>query len=466
MYFILSKNIGLRSFYLVPYAFYHRNLLHAIGLKKEEFEYLLQCDSKHYLEENEICKRLLDENMIHPCKKDEFELDSFQTYKNCLNRYMPAMNLMITGKCNYNCLHCFNAKDNAPLNSEWTLDEILKLLDDAQNCGIHGFTITGGEPMVHKNFIDILKAIYERDMYVYELNTNGFYITQAILDEMKKIHCTPLIKISFDGCGFHDWMRNYKGAEKRTIDAIKLCIQNGFKVKVQMNINKRNEDSILESLELLDSIGCYQTRIICTTDSIRWQQNAQGSSYSVKEYYDKTLSILHEYIKKERNMSIDVWQFVTVSPFAKTYWMTPNMSNNGDYRVSRPLCQGNRGMIAVGANGNVYPCLQMSGWMEANSYSLGNVKKEGLQSILQDSCYMKEICKSIKDMIAVNDKCRNCKHLTYCRGGCRAIAMLNNNGNTFASDPWKCYFFEHNYYNKCIETLSVNGYKNMSIIED
>lgn len=34
MYFILSKQIGLRSWWLVPYAFYHKNLLHANGLKK------------------------------------------------------------------------------------------------------------------------------------------------------------------------------------------------------------------------------------------------------------------------------------------------------------------------------------------------------------------------------------------------------------------------------------------------
>ena len=33
------------------------------------------------------------------------------------------MNWMITGKCNYNCLHCFNASDNSPLVSEFTLSE-------------------------------------------------------------------------------------------------------------------------------------------------------------------------------------------------------------------------------------------------------------------------------------------------------------------------------------------------------
>lgn len=51
-----------------------------------------------------------------------------------------------------NCLHCFNAKDNAPLNSELTYDEIIKILDDAKNIGVLAFTITGGEPLVHRRF--------------------------------------------------------------------------------------------------------------------------------------------------------------------------------------------------------------------------------------------------------------------------------------------------------------------------
>ena len=102
----------------------------------------------------------------------------------CDNRYFPAMNWMITGKCNYNCLHCFNAADNAPLQSEWSLGEANRLLNMARECGINGFTITGGEPMLHKNFFDIIEGIYARDMYVYELNTNGIYINAESLGRL------------------------------------------------------------------------------------------------------------------------------------------------------------------------------------------------------------------------------------------------------------------------------------------
>ena len=36
MYYILNPNVGLRSWWLVPYAYYIKGKRNAIGLKKEE----------------------------------------------------------------------------------------------------------------------------------------------------------------------------------------------------------------------------------------------------------------------------------------------------------------------------------------------------------------------------------------------------------------------------------------------
>lgn len=307
--------------------------------------------------------------------------------------------------------------------------------------------------MAHKHFFEIIEGIYARGMYVFELNTNGFYINQAALDKMKELGCYPLIKISFDGFGYHDWMRNHKGAEEDTIRAIKLCVQNGFRVKVQMNINRRNKGSILKSLEYLDKLGVERTRVICTTDTVRWAENAAGQSFTVPEYYDACLEILQGYIGGSHKTTVNCWQFLELDPRTKFYSLTPLSGCNDKYRESRPLCQGNRGMIAVGASGEVYPCLQMSGWLEARGKHFGNVKKQGLKEILQGGAYMDTVCETIGDMLEVNRKCGECKYLTYCRGGCRAIALLTSDGDMLAPDVWKCYFFEHGYIEKCENVL-------------
>lgn len=461
MFCILSKSIALRSWRLVPYAYYRKHDRTAYGLKKEEFELLSLCDGLHDIAESELTKSLIERGMIYPVERGEAHLDEWQKPLVCDNRYMPSMNWMITGKCNYNCLHCFNAKDNAPLQSEWSPEEANALLDEAQKCGINGFTITGGEPMAHKHFFEILEGIYSRGMYVFELNTNGFYIDQSALDKFKQIGCYPLIKISFDGFGYHDWMRGRKGAEEDAVRAIKLCVENGFRVKVQTNVNRKNYGSILKSLECLDGLGVERTRVICTTESTRWAQNAAEQSFTVPEYYEVCLAIAKGYIRGNHKMSVDFWQFLDLNPLIKTYSLTPVRGCLEKYRESRPLCQGNRGMMAVAANGEVYPCMQMSGWMEAHKVSFGNVKKQGLQPLLQSGVYMDEICATIGDMIKVNKKCAECPHLTYCRGGCRALGGLTHNGDLRAPDLWKCFFFENGYVEKCEKALS--PYKNFTV---
>ena len=44
MYYKLSQNIALRSWKLVPYAYYIYGNRNAIGLKKEEWDLLYSCD--------------------------------------------------------------------------------------------------------------------------------------------------------------------------------------------------------------------------------------------------------------------------------------------------------------------------------------------------------------------------------------------------------------------------------------
>ena len=452
--YILNPHIALRSWRLVPYAYYIRYERTASGLKQEEFERLSLCDGLHDVPEDELTAALTERGMISRVEKGTAPLTDWQKPLVCDNRYMPSMNWMITGRCNYNCLHCFNAGDNAPLQSEWSLDEANKLLDEAQACGINGFTVTGGEPMAHKHFFEILEGIYRRGMYVFELNTNGFYIDQDALDRMKAMDCTPLMKISFDGFGYHDWMRNHKGAEADTLRAIRLCLENGFRVKVQMNINRKNRGSILQTLERLDEMGVERTRMICTTESTRWAENAAGQSFTVPEYYDTCLEVLGDYIRGNHRMSVNCWQFLDLHPGSRSFTLTPMQGRLDCYRESRPLCQGNRGMIAVGSTGAVYPCLQMSGWMEAHKYFYGNVKEQGLQSMLQGGKYLDEVCATIGDMLKVNETCAACPHLQECRGGCRAIALLTSDGNMMAPDPWKCFFFDHGYIEKCEAALA------------
>lgn len=358
---------------------------------------------------------------------------------------MPLIAFMITGKCNYNCLHCFNAKDNEKLNSEWNYEETIKFLDECKDCGVNSIFLTGGEPMAHPKFYEIIEEIYKRDMSVFEIATNGWYINQEGLDRLKKIGCKMSFKISFDGIGFHDWMRNFKGAEKRTIEAIKLCIKNGFKVIVHTQINKKNVESLIPTLELLDSLGVDETRPLPTFHSPKWDKNGKEYSFDGKEYVEASLKIAKEYIKKEHKMKVGFWQLMTIVPYNKIYTLTPLIGCVDGYRDSLPRCKGTRGRMGVASDGEVYPCLEMEGFMKARNVSFGNVKKEGLRKILQSSKYLDYVGITIKDAATKNGECDKCKYFKYCRGGCPVVG-IGLGGDFYSPDRFKCDFFKYKFH--------------------
>ena len=370
----------------------------------------------------------------------------------CDNRYFPALNLMLTGKCNYNCLHCFNAADNDPLMSEFSFEEALSLLDEANLCGINAFTITGGEPMLYRNFFEIIEGIYERGMYVEELNTNGSLLNQEALDRFKDIDCYPLIKISFDGTGHHDWLRNRAGAEADALRAIKLCVENGFRVKVQTNVHRKNLESMMPTALLMEKLGVAELRIIRTTEAPRWVQNGGEYTLNLSEYFDAMLDLVSEYKEKIKNMSLDIWQFAGLFPQIRSFRMRPVECAEGEYRDSIPVCRGNRGMVAVGADGSVYPCHQLSGEYERRNEHLGNVKTEGLQSLLRESRYLSEVCTTVGALKSVNSRCASCRHFRYCAGGCRAVALVLTD-DKLGCDPSKCMFFESGYHRRITEIM-------------
>lgn len=454
MKYILNENIALRSWTLVPCAYYIKGERNARGLKAEEFEFLSACDGKTDLPaeaESPLAKRFLENGFIHEAAAGE-ALSDWSRARVCPNRYFPAMNWMITGKCNYNCIHCFNAADNAPLMSEWSMEEADRLLQQTSDCGINAFTITGGEPMLHRSFFDIIEGIYARGMYVEELNTNGYFINRQTLSRLKEMGCTPLMKISFDGIGYHDWMRSHKGAEETALRAISLCIENGFPVKVQTNMNRRNRDSMLKTAEMFDAMGVGEMRIIRTTEAPRWVQNAGGAALTLEEYFDEATLLWQEYARGEHTMHLTVWQFGTLYPGTKVYTLTAVNTCEGEYRSSAPVCKGNRGMVAVAANGNVFPCHQMSGYYEQHHDVPGNIKREPLQKLLSGGRYLDEVCTTLGTLREKNKKCGSCPHFERCNGGCRAVALALT-GDKLGVDPSKCIFWEKEYDKKIAEHL-------------
>ncbi|MBQ7594207.1 MAG: radical SAM protein [Synergistaceae bacterium] len=463
MYYKLSDKASIRNWPDFGYACFEKGARHPFPLTPKEAEIMLRCDGEHDIETNDIVMSLILRNLIIPCEKGEHSSE-WSSLKKYDNRFFPMMNLMITGKCNFNCLHCFNAADNSALMTELSFEEICDLLAQAQNCGINSLQITGGEPMLHKHFLDIMREIYKRDMTVSTLTTNGYFITQKILDELKAMGCRSEMRISFDGIGFHDWMRNFKGAEQKTLDAIKLCIDNGFSVFINTQVHRRNLHTIFKTAQMLNDMGVRIMRIIRTTEVARWVMNAPNASLSLEEYYENMLNFAKEYINSGMNMEIAVWQYLYLSPKTRSFAIVPVKCPNGTYDDNHFSCRSTNYMIAVTSAGEVVPCNQGSGTFMKYGISFGNIHNTPLKEILTSGKFIDTAKMTVGNIRNNSPKCGKCQYFKSCGGGCMILRiLLAGHGRDFThEDITKCHFFNNGWYQKVTQALA--DYKNLTEI--
>jgi len=463
MYCILREDIALRSWKGIDRAYYVRGESMAHGLGRPQFEIMQLANGLHDIPESIELRRLAAAGLVLSCKKGEHTLSDWQKLKQYENRYFPFVHWMITGKCNYNCLHCFNCADNAPLMAEYSWEDAVRLMDEMRDCGVHGVGLTGGEPMLHPRFLDIVRGIHDRGMFVDKILTNGHFITQEKLDFLKAHGQRPLMKISFDGIGCHDWMRNHRGAEEAAMRAIRLCVKNGFPVMVQYNLNRRTMSKLLETACMLDEMGVRSLRILRTSESPRWKENGGGNTLGMQEWFDFTVDFMREYAAGERRMQVIMWMICHLNPVEKTFFLRPVRCGAGQYRDKLPMCQEVRRVVCVSVDGDLYPCMQAGVYLDQMGAKLGNVKKSGLQALLTEGPFIDAACASVGEFIAENEKCRACPHAKYCAGGCRVCAMYLT-GNPRMHDPQKCFFFENGYYDQFADALP--GYENLRDIRE
>lgn len=131
------------------------------------------------------------------------------------------------------------------------------------------------------------------------------------------------------------------------------------------------------------------------------------------------------------------------------------------FKQSRPCCAKNSGMASIAADGELYPCLQCSGWFSAHGESFGNVFDQGSQSALAGEAYCQVAHATVADMLAhlqaqIDTKSQtfiNCQWLAWCAGGCLAMGGLAHNGDMLTSDPYSCVFFNGGWIQRYVKAL-------------
>lgn len=100
-----------------------------------------------------------------------------------LKRTVPrSLQVSLTGACNFSCAYCYSPqKPFHSINTGFLID----FLQQADRHGIFEVSFGGGEPLLYKNFIDMIKTLKETTALGLNMTTNGSRLTEKIAEQLK-----------------------------------------------------------------------------------------------------------------------------------------------------------------------------------------------------------------------------------------------------------------------------------------
>lgn len=144
--------------------------------------------------------------------------------------------------CNLRCLHCMADRFEKKQRS-LQIGDLRSIAEQADALGWCQFNISGGEPLILKNFDEVLIALMP-DKFHIGMSTNGYFLT---LDKAKHLKSIGLDKvmISLDSIdpNLHNENRADREAYTKAITAIWNAKQAGLDVVIQHVITHQNAQS-------------------------------------------------------------------------------------------------------------------------------------------------------------------------------------------------------------------------------
>lgn len=97
---------------------------------------------------------------------------SIEAIKDKYERPILSLRITITNKCNENCLYCHHdGMDDS--QEEMNADEIYRICEIAKNIGVRKIRISGGEPLIRKDIVEIVSKIASLDFDDISITSNG-----------------------------------------------------------------------------------------------------------------------------------------------------------------------------------------------------------------------------------------------------------------------------------------------------
>lgn len=357
----------------------------------------------------ELYKFLIKNAFLLPAKTDELKI-----LQRLLNRGRNDKNhlsivIAPTLGCNFNCAYCFegtHSRAKMGAMSLETQDKIVDFINDNFKKHIpKTFNVTwfGGEPLLAVPVIQKLSERFIKMCSEYNVRynailvSNGYNLRPDIVDSFCKLKI-KLIQITIDGpAKIHDQRRILKNGGKtyeRIIENIKYAAPR-IPIVLRVNVDADNQNVLKDLIDDLKQRSIYDLVSINLGHVTKNQEN--NSKYA-------------NVINKEHFAGID-------NTFVQ------NLKNNKTEKTTLPdlrfhYCGADhKNTFMIGPNGESYACTENFG---NESSTIGSINAN-------PKANKKYIKNYLKFDPTKHPKCKNCKLLPLCMGGC-AMQRLANNG--------------------------------------
>ena len=302
----------------------------------------------------------------------------------------------LTYACNLQCVHCLSSSGQRD-ERELSTEEAKKILDDLRDLQVFYINIGGGEPMVRRDFFELLEYSVANGIGV-KFSTNG-----AFIDEEKARRLAAMdyldIQISLDGVDAvtNDAIRG-EGSYDMAIRAMEnLKAANFGQFKISVVVTRHNVSQLDQFKALADHYGA-QLRIT----RLRPAGRGADTWHELHPTNAQQREIYNWLLKHGENV-------LTGDSFF-------HLNALGESLPGLNMCGAGRVVCLIDPIGDVYACP----FVIHDEFKAGNVRDEGgFAKVWKQS----DLFLSLREPQSAG-ACASCGAFDACQGGCMAAKFF------------------------------------------
>jgi radical SAM protein with 4Fe4S-binding SPASM domain len=180
-------------------------------------------------------------------------------YKQVYEKRLPVNgSCELTFRCNLRCVHCYcNLPPNDPdaIEGEMKTGEILSMLDQIAEAGCLWFLMTGGEPLLRQDTLEILIHAKKKGL-IASLFTNGTLVTPDFADRLAEWQ-PHSVEITLYGATQETYERitRVPGSFQRCMRGIELLLERSVPLALKTVAMTLNREEIFEMKAFAEERG-------------------------------------------------------------------------------------------------------------------------------------------------------------------------------------------------------------------